>query len=428
MVRSLLRGQVFAVRRRFSHIAHIALIALVALGVCAFCGTRLAFAGAQTQGAKASSAQSTAIWKPSAADLADLLRVYVPELSFDAVRSAAYACADDASQRAASATTSTKDEGATDDSARTFDREIAKCLLAQFEMDSTARASRLDALAQAIERRRIYRLVATNALLIDLPVTLVDPAAIVERIIALESNRTSTNLGQLQIELSARMLLEWRPMLARLTAMDARRNGEIVANELIGAPSDSDAQAEARLRDDVCKLLDRNIELCETLSAQVRQRGTASDAVDFEIAALHARFCPLVGRDQTGIDTERLLQGGRVLTQRITSAEAIPPKVRGKALELVEDWRRLTAEDLRLAAATVMPKVRLQLSQGNASETALKARAVTAEFVRNRSQTPDRTDVLCHALRNCLGDFADTVVDAADPGGSGTECFLNFHG
>jgi len=399
--------------------------------MCAVCGPRATLASASTQDTKARSAQSSAIWKPSAADLADLLRVYVPELPVDAVRSAAYACAEDASQRAAaatSATSATKDAGTTDESARLFDREIAKCLLAQFEMESSARASRLDALAQAIERRRINRLVATNALFIDLPVTLVDPAAIVERIIALESDRTSTNLGQLQLELSARMLLEWRPMLARLAAMDARRNGEKIANELIGAPSDSDAQAEARLRDDVCKLLDRNIELCDALSAQVRQRGTASDAVDFEIAALHARFCPLVGRDQTGIDTERLLQGGRVLTQRITSAEAIPPKVRGKALELVEDWRRLTAEDLRLAAATVMPKVRLQLSQGNASETPLKARAVTAEFVRNRSQTPDRTDALCHALRTCLGDFADTVVDAADPGGSGTECFLNFHG
>ena len=422
MLCPLFRGRVSAVRRRFSHIA------LVALSMCAVCGPRAALASASTQDAKASSAQRTAIWKPSAADLADLLRVYVPELPIDAVRSAAYACAEDASQRAAAATSSTKEDGTTDESARLFDREIAKCLLAQFEMESSARASRLDALAQAIERRRIYRLVATNALLIDLPVTLVDPAAIVERIIAQQSDPTSTNLGQLQLELSARMLLEWRSMLSRLTAMDARRNGEKIANELIGAASDSDAQAEARLLGDVRKLLDRNIELCDALSAQVRQRGTASDAVDFEIAALHARFCPLIGRDQTGVDTERLLQGARILTQRITSAEAIPPKVRAKALELVEDWRRLTAEDLRLAAATVMPKVRLQLSQGNASETALKARAVTAEFVRNRSRTPDRTDALCHALRNCLGEYADTVVDAPDPGGSGTECFLNFHG
>jgi hypothetical protein len=298
-------------------------------------------------------------------------------------------------------------------------------------MESSARSARLDALTQAIERRRIYRLVAANELFVESPVTLVDPAAIVERIIAEHRDSTSTtitNLGQLQLELSARMLLEWRPILARLAAMDARRNGETIANELIGELGDSDAQAEARLRDDVCKLLDRNIELCDALPAQVRQRGTADDAVDFEIAAIHARFCPLVGRDQTGIDTERLLQGARLLTQRVTNAEAIPPKVRSKALQLIEEWRTRSLDDLRLAAATVMPKVRLQLSEGSASEAPLKARAVITEFARHRSQAPDRLDALCRALRTCLGEYADTVVDAADPGGSGTECFLNFHG
>ncbi|MFM1869047.1 MAG: hypothetical protein RL591_2455 [Planctomycetota bacterium] len=414
-----------AARRTFSHIA------LVAILLSVLCGPRVASASESTQDAKVRPAQQAKIWKPTARELADLLRVYAPELPVESVGSAAYSCADDAGQRAAAVTGATRGEGTTDEPARNFDREVAKCLLAQFEMESSARSARLDALTQAIERRRIYRLVAANELFVESPVTLVDPAAIVERIIAEHRDSTSTtitNLGQLQLELSARMLLEWRPILARLAAMDARRNGETIANELIGELGDSDAQAEARLRDDVCKLLDRNIELCDALPAQVRQRDTADDAVDFEIAAIHARFCPLVGRDQTGIDTERLLQGARLLTQRVTNAEAIPPKVRSKALQLIEEWRTRSLDDLRLAAATVMPKVRLQLSEGSASEAPLKARAVITEFARHRSQAPDRLDALCRALRTCLGEYADTVVDAADPGGSGTECFLNFHG